>query len=541
MTIRALRTSLLTAALLLGARLAHAVGPLEYPDNGSASFSRGGAWLATATDPIATHYNPAALATQATSASLELNFNFNKVCYARLNPGGEATGPVQGTADDAPTRYLGACNDMSGYPRFIPSAALVYRASDTLGFGFAVLPPAAYGTAEGEWPDTSKVYSESTGRTVDGPASFRFMVAGNESTILLPTLAVGYEIFEGFRVGAGFIWGVALIDVPTFGISQVNPGDQGDHAAEDSKSRLRTDDLFLPGGILAVHWSLTENIDVAAWGRWLDSIKTSSGTLDITTTYWNNDLNAGPGPNAVDRTIEGEDVRRFEFQAIPPEVRVGIRFHLPRDPEPPKINPSTLEPEVVPPEGFAVRDPLRDDVFDVELNGSYTLNTASDRIIVRFPQDDDGTAKVRLAVGQLPPNADRITGYEDTFGFRLGGQLNVIRNKLGIRAGTWYESQAADDEWLHVAPVPAERGGFGGGVVLRQDHFDFSLGYQYHWSTPMDNGGNGALRANAGEIDGADEFRLGEGPHPFRSYHTINGGRVTQSAHAFTLGGVYRF
>jgi len=67
------------AAGVLSASAAFASNPLEYPDNGSASFSRGGAWLGVANEPIATHYNPAGLATQGSGFSVEQQLNFNTV------------------------------------------------------------------------------------------------------------------------------------------------------------------------------------------------------------------------------------------------------------------------------------------------------------------------------------------------------------------------------------------------------------------------------------------------------------------------------
>jgi len=529
---RAGLASLAIAALTATAGRAHASGPLEYPDNGSASFSRGGAWLATATDPIAAHYNPAGLVTQSSGASLEMNFAFNKVCFDRRNPGDAPTGPNQATNDTPGTpEYRPACNNHNGYPRFVPSAALAYRYSETLAFGFAIVPPAAYGTAEGEWSPSERGVNPATGEVVSVPSPYRFMTVGNNSTILFPTLSAATS-FGDLRVGAGFIWGFALIDVESFGISRVSPLDQGDHLADDSRSRLKTDDLFMPGFVLGTLWSATPNIDVAGWFRWVDYVRTTQGEVDITTRYY-----VGANPP---KKITGDDFRMFEFP-LPPELRLGVRFHVPRAKPGPKINPSTfdVEPE---PSGFSTRDPLRDDVFDVELNGSYTFNAANDRIKIRFIKGAAGEAVRPVDPGYLPPNADRPTGYKDSIGIRLGAQYNAIANKLGLRAGTWVETAAADDAYLNVSPVPALRGGYGGGVVLRQNHFDFQLGYQYHWSAGMDNHGNGALRAGAGVRD-IDAFRLGQDPleQQFRSYHSVNGGRVTQSAHVFTLGGIYRF
>src|SRR6185312_3883800 len=92
---RSIAATLVGGAALLAAQPAHASNPLEYPDNGSAAFSRGGAWLATGSEPIATHYSPATLVTQKSGFSIDLNLTYNKQCFDRRNPGNAAAGPNQ--------------------------------------------------------------------------------------------------------------------------------------------------------------------------------------------------------------------------------------------------------------------------------------------------------------------------------------------------------------------------------------------------------------------------------------------------------------
>ena len=525
---------------------ARASNPLEYPDNGGAAFSRGGAWLATATDPLAAHYNPAAMATQKSGFELGLLFAYQSICFQRRNPGNAETGPRQGNLKTVGTtpRYIAVCNNTADQPRIIPSLGLVWRTTDSLALGFAVVPPATYGSTPGEWPAFTDA-RRADGTRVRAPAPYRYMTAGNRSTILHPTLSVGYDLGGGFRVGAGFIWSIAVIDVETFNVQLTNESQVGDNAELDSKSRLRTEDLFVPGAVVAIHWSLTDSLDIAAWGRWIDAIDANQGSLDLIARYFSQDQQSPAplcqDPNGIDcqsLAIPENFARypgyfkQFRFVATPPEIRAGVRFHVPRGATAPEV--AVTKP---------TRDPLRDDLFDVELDGSYTMNSVADTITVRFVSNPDGTAVVPVRPsGNLPPRADRPTGYKDSYGVRLGGQYNLVQNVFGVRAGTWFETAAADAEYLHVAPVPAARGGFGGGIVIRRGSLDLSLGYQRHYSLGLDNGGNGKLKAGAGQRDGA-AFQIGQQPdeQQFRSYQSINGGRVAQSANVFAAGAVYRF
>jgi hypothetical protein len=546
-------------AWLLASGGALASNPLESPDNGSASFSRGGAWLATGNDPIAAHYNPAGLALQPTGGSLEVNLSFNHVCFDRLNAGNAPTGPrqeAQPTAD-GDLQYDPACNARPDFPRAVPSIAVAWRVTDRLGLGLALVPPAAYGSALREWPAFSQGYNARTGAVQTVPSPYRYMTVGNLSTILFPTASAGYEIAPGLRVGAGFISGIAVLNVSSTSAASVAANDVADHAVDDAQSRLLTKDLFVPGAVLGMHWSPTSHLDVALWGRWLDAIRTHQADLTVIGHYYAADL-ASPRPICQEKDTfstkcQGLAIKNeysdaltlFKF-AIPPEIRAGVRFHQPRS------KAAVLEAGAHP----AV-DPLRDDVFDVELDGSYTVNSVTDAIEVRFRQTADGTAVVPVApLGKLPPNADRYTGYKDSVGARLGGQYNVLAGKLGLRAGSWFETAAANADYLNVAPVPALRGGFGGGIVLRQDGIDFQLGFQHHWSAGLDNAGEGSIVGNAGVLrecagqgcpapgqGAAPPFQIGKSPaeQQFRTFQAVNGGNVTQSANVFTVGGVVRF
>lgn len=559
-------------------QVAHASNPLEYPDNGSASFSRGGAWLAVANEPIATHYNPAALATQGSGFSVEQQLNFNTVCYDRHGPGNTPESP--GSLRFGPLQYVETCNSRKSFPTTIPSISVAWRVSEKLGVGAAIVPPAAYGTADDAFPPVALGYnagyqecvrqlSQQPGGNISScgqqyqniPASYRYQQLNQLSTILFPTIGFGYEILPRFRVGAAFVSGIAVINTTVMGQITGEPT-VAENAVNDSMSTLRTRDLFVPGAILSLHWSVTSNIDLAAWGRLMDSVQASEGELnavvrpykdvgDATSPAFSElkPLCQNPDPNQCNTAqyinYAGGAFRKFKFP-LPPEVRIGVRFHQPR------TQAAKKDAVDFGAGGFASRDPLHDDVFDVELDGSYTMNSAANTIEVRFAEAPNGTgAKKLVPDGYVPPNADKWNGFKDSFGVRLGGQVNVVPDKLGVRAGTWIETRSQEPEWLSVAPVGAMRGGVGGGLVFRQDFIDISLGYQYHWSSGLDNYGEGKMRAVVGSGHNRDTSEFSNNREPagvtaadrtqFRTPYTINNGSVSQHAHAFTLGGTVRF
>lgn len=548
---------------LLVAPSAHASNPLEYPDNGTASFSRGGAWLATANEPIAAHYNPAALATQGSGFSIEQNMSYSKVCYDRRGPDGqpESAAPI-GSTDSL--QYLPTCNSRSGFPSTIPSISIAWRASKRLGFGFAIVPPATYGIADQQFPATSLGYNTFSKQYQQIPAPYRYQLLDQKSVIIYPTLSFGYELFKNFRVGAGFISGIAVINTTTIGVALENPSQTTDHAGDDGASKLTTRDMFVPGVVASLHWSVTPNIDVAAWGRWIDDVHTTKGDLVLSSqAYTARGTPGAPGFSelqpvcqqadlkqcgrtvAVPNTFGNDTFKEFRFP-IPPEVRIGVRFHLPRS-NGTAVNGGAKGPTLGLSSAGESRDPLHDDLFDLELDGSYTANSRANTIEVRFADNGLGAGATPInPVGHVPPNADRWNGYIDSYGIRFGGQVNVIQDKVGLRGGTWLETRSQDPAWLQLGVVGGMRGGFGGGIVLRQDFIDISLGYQHQWSNILDNGGHGAMRSTITSSNPEPDVTKDAGVSAanrtqYRTFHTVNDGRLSQSADVFSLGGTVHF
>lgn len=507
------------AALVVLPRAATASSAVEYPDNGPAQLSRGGAWLATASDPIAGYYNPAALATQPSSVGLGLNVAMQKICFTRRGPGGAEIGPSPGLEATGAT-YTEACNTERA--NVVPSLAGVWRVSEKLGVGLTITPPSSYGRVL--WPDLVSTDA----RQAPIPAPQRYLSLEVQGTILWPTLSFGYSITEDVHVGAGFVAGIALLRLQSMSMGNVQQTNPRDEFINDSKSLVEAKDLFVPGGVASVLVELSENLDVAAWFRASDAIR-AKGDLEVVAGYYTQGgvrstqcTTAGQADCAqTTRSKEqvGDDGASVTL-SIPMELRVGARWHVPR------AAASGLAREKQRVDPHATRDPLRDDLYDLELDLTWANNSAADVAKIRFAEG----INVLGAAGTVPTNADRPTGYRDSYGARLGGQWNALRDRAALRLGTWVETSAVPDDHLTVTGVPALRGGIAGGLVFRVARTDLELGYMRAWNAGLDNGGDGKLKAIAGS--GSDDNR---------SYHAVNGGKVKQSAHVFSLGGIVRF
>src|SRR5450631_3322046 len=105
-----LRIVLLGAAGVLVAAPAAATNVTEFPDNGSEQMGRGGAWVARASDPLATQYNPAGLAGQPTRLTLQVNMPFAQTCFRRLRANNDDT--QDNVLVDSSGYYPKQCNDV---------------------------------------------------------------------------------------------------------------------------------------------------------------------------------------------------------------------------------------------------------------------------------------------------------------------------------------------------------------------------------------------------------------------------------------------
>jgi long-subunit fatty acid transport protein len=506
----------LGAVGLLAAR-AQASSALEFPDNGVAQFSRGGAWLATATDPIAAHYNPGAIATQPTGFGVGANLAMQEICFDRRDENGEPTGPDRAIPD---LHYAEICNSNAGKVNAIPNAAFVWRASEKLALGIAIVAPSSFGKLD--WATSAPGRPHPTFRG-DIPAPQRYLSLGTEGTILFPTLSAGYSLTDRLHVGAGLIAGIALLELRSMSISNVT-GLETDDAGLDTRSKLDAKDLFVPGFVVGGLYSASKNLDLGLWYRFMDKIR-AEGDLELTAPFYVNNrprsVCATPNvePTGGCAAITQVDGAARVTLTIPMEARIGARWHMPFS------RASGLLAERLRKDPYPTRDPLRDDLYDLELDLTWANNSAADEVKIRF---DPGINVLGLP-GTVPTNADRPTGWKDSFGARLGGQYALIRNLAGVRLGSWIETPAVADEYLSVTGLPAWRGGFGGGFVLRVQAVDLEAGYQHIWNGGLDNEGRGKLKAIAGS-----------GSPDNRSVHSVNGGSVKQHANVFSVGLVAR-
>ncbi|HZF55028.1 MAG TPA: outer membrane protein transport protein [Polyangiaceae bacterium] len=521
---------------LSSAGTASASSGIDSPENGVVQVGRGSAWLAKADEPLAAYYNPAGLVRQASGVHVGAHIMLMDRCFTRQGPGGVPVSPGASLpgpgAEGGPEAAV--CKEMTPFPN--PQLALSLRLAPSFALGFSFLGP--HGVGKSSWPE-SIPYTNKFGIPTTQPAPQRYMLVTSDASILLPTISASYAVNDSLSFGAGFTWGLALVEFVNFteGLSPAPaPGETPTDdffAHGDVKATLSASDLFIPGFVVGGLWSPTRNFDLAGWFTWKDALR-AKADLRAESNYWKqggvkdddpcrmtdantaNDL--GAGCNVTEAKGAGDLVFR-----LPMEAKIGMRFHYPH---PLKSGTLVRRPDWADKQGMIVRDALSEDLFDVELDFTWAHNSVLKNLELSFPK---GVA-IKGTPGAAPEDSDVAHEWRDVVGVRLGGDYVVAPNLLAVRAGAFYETKGQDDEYLNIDFHLGSRVGLSAGATLRVWRLDLSLAYQHTFFGTLDNGGSGSLKAISGDQSSA-----------FRSRQGINGGKLTTSLDEIGLGATFHY
>ena len=540
------------AAVLSFPRDAAASNVTEVPDNGSEQMGRGGAWVARASDPLATVFNPAGLAGQPSRVTIQANLDFHRTCFTRVKAASDTS--VDLLADPATGRFPRVCNDIE--PALNPQIGATLRVTDRIGIGALFIGPSAAG--EKTWPE---FVEDGTGTRRAAPQ--RYLLTRQAGIIAFPTIGAGFEVIPNLRLGLSFGWGFAKVKQSAATVALNNGGQTPDN---DVRANLQVRDYFIPRISAGALWSVTPNIDVAGWYQWTDTLR-AAGDVGTATSYYTaanargDDSRVGYGdtifsdcgtgrPQDEGKCGKGDNAK--VTLPIPMEAKVGFRYHQPRV--------SLEEAQMQAPAGKTYRrDPLANDLFDAEIDLTWANNSAIDALEVRFPSDPTGAGRLPVSGinSEIPPNADQPRNYRDVFGIRIGGDYNVIPDKLALRAGAYIETAAGREQFQHLDFAASQRIGVAlGGTYrirlskdpMRTDAIEIMAGYGHTFfadqsRTDPNATGIGALAGTPcpGDATVTGPNRCSDGTQRYRTSWPVNLGTIANSFNVINLGVAYRF
>jgi long-chain fatty acid transport protein len=531
---------------LLCASSAHATGITEFPDNGSEQGGRGGAWIARASDPLAAFYNPAGLAGQPTRMILQSNINFQHTCFDRLKAKNDPTAEPSGTTAG---EYFGSVCSSNG-AGIDPQIAMTFHVTDRIGIGLAPLLAPSAGASNVSFP--TFVAHTTSGFTSQEPGPSRYMLTSASLLVLNPTIGIGVEVVDRLRLGASFQWGIASLQFAN--AAAVGANAETSNNNEDVGTSAKATDFFIPGFTLGAIYSATDDIDIAAWYKWSDSIKASG---DLQTTYAYD--STAPGvktPTSIGDTskancgitggmnICGSGNNLHINVPEPMELKLGFRYHKRRNDVPYNEH---------------VRDPMAQDVFDVEADLTWANNSTFNQLGVSLPGNANTGAGIipinglqAITGGNAPANDNIPHGFKDVYGIRLGGDINVLPDQWAVRAGGFFQSKGQDPTYQDVDFAGTMNGGFTFGTTYRihlskekANALEVSLGYEHIFYVRSINDGPNGLDAIAGTACASPQTFVGlkcsGGGQTYRSPWPINLGIISNSINVLNVGLGYKF
>ncbi len=496
-------------------------GGTGYAGAGSKGLGRAGAFSVKADDTSALLYNPANLAAiPGVQIGGGTHIGISRSCFKRSGTYGDSElyegGELELTTPEYESIYGSGSSDSvmnapfpnvcnSGSPQLVPDIGLTWRINEKVGIGAGlVAPPGMANSSFGQKDfSTNKL---GIVKMADGkglPAPTRYMLLEMEQMVFFPSIAIGYSPIPLLRLGLTAGWGVAMIDQK----SLAKPL-QGEWFTTDVFSHVEMKDVFMPrltASILVE--AVRRRLETMAFFTWQDDIN-AKGSIHYTTGYY-----AKTEEGYLDKVTA---TRARLTLPQPWQAGLGIRFIVPRH-----VGESEAKQK-------NNLDGMVTEIADVELDVIYEINSRVDAAIIT---QEAVYAQPFMEPGDmgLPQRTVQNFVWKDQVSVRLGGDFNVLADRLALRLGLHYETHGVVRGWEQINFMPFQRLGVHVGSTLRVWKLDLNIGYGFIYQFPVELGDDEAKQT---QIAASNERGSGT---------IVNKGRFTSSYHVIGIGLTYRF
>lgn len=142
-------------------------------------------------------------------------------------------------------------------------------------------------------------------------------------------------------------------------------------------------------------------------------------------------------------------------------------------------------------------DPMHDELWDLEVNAYWAQTSHVDAFTLTLYEEGEPNAphidfssstSDEVQPAPLPARARIAHNWRDTFGVRVGGDYNFIRDVLSARLGVSYESSAIRKGYMGLDYWPVQKVGLHAGGTVKFGDFRLSLAYAHIFNQEVDVG-----------------------------------------------------
>ncbi|MCC6749302.1 MAG: outer membrane protein transport protein [Deltaproteobacteria bacterium] len=452
---KVLRAGLL---LLVGVALpaSSRAGGFHYPELGTVGLSRGGAFVATADDPTAIYYNPAGAARiVGTQILLSGNLLNETLRFQRRSYEDPTRAPDRYPND--PTQRMPEVVNSDGWfpaPFFAVTSDLHVLRPYRIVLMAGIYGPNAHNTRT--MPRYCKPGSNPCEPVDKGQASpARYETVSTELLVLYPTFGAAWRPIKSLSLGA-----VLQLGYNTMTYKTVVAGLMSENPDTDVEATLNMSSGISPTGIFGVHWAPLPFLELGA-------------SVRIGFTF-----------HATGQVCMGTKEAGKPCQGLPKETVDKLPLKIRLEP-----NPAPAHMDI--PKAWVVRTGARyvhrdgegKEKADVELNFVWE-NTSRLKSFLFVP--DQPIKTVLEETGETFTQVKELAEpyeWQNSWSLRLGGSYRFHRifsdATLILRAGGFYEAPAQKDDYVRLAFMPFERGGFTLGGGLRWRRYAVDVGYAH--------------------------------------------------------------
>ncbi len=420
-------------------------GGMTVGDLGTQAEGRAGAFAAKSDDLTAIEYNPAGLTLiGGTQFYLSNRFGYAIERFTRA-PTRDADPEISTRDDGVRSGQLVTFDRVeNGHPWQLLNPVIAAGSNFGLeSWAFALGAYAPPGISVQEFPDDN-------GPNVMRKAGQKFMMIDRDVKILYYSLSVAWKYQDIFGVGGSLQWVDAasikmslMIDGNTYGV--VNPVYSSSHM----KSTITGADHFGVSGLLGVWYRPLPFLQFGLSGRAPTQI---DADCDL----------------KVEMTAPGFDVEPVITRNGRPANDVDLAFTLPAT--------GRFGARYIHLQG---EKPL----FDVELDFVFEAWSMTDKYSLNAR--DLLTVVEGTSINVVVDKVDIPKKWKNTYSVRLGGDFNVLPERLILRAGGMYESPATRPEYASIDFFSNHRVGAALGASVKFYGVDISLSYNFVYEIPL--------------------------------------------------------